>query len=169
MAKEGEAGEQAPFGPQGQKRGRDGPFGQRRGPYGLRRDGHSHLREGRLLWPSPPTGCLHGQRRGGERLPLWPSLGVPTWPKREVGEPFGPLWPSPTYGVPTWPSPADGAAPMAKRGMAIPLAKPLPSAPMAKRAFGHPFGHPLRGGWLPFGLRVRAAGPSLRPERGLAM
>jgi hypothetical protein len=45
-----------------------------------------------------PTGCLHGQRRGGERLPLWPSLGVPTWPKREVGEPFGPLWPSPKGG-----------------------------------------------------------------------
>jgi hypothetical protein len=62
------------------------------------------------------------------------------------------------------------------------MMRPTPSAPMAKReggrdgplwpkvggmhgqkAFGHPFGHPRRGGRLPFGLRVRAAGPSLRP------
>jgi hypothetical protein len=43
-------------------------------PYGQKRDGHPHLRERRAFGhPTPTGGCLHGQRRGGERLPLWPS------------------------------------------------------------------------------------------------
>lgn len=118
-------------------------------------------REGRPLRPPMAilSGCLHGQM-GGWGAPTWPKeraytakRETPTRPKREVGSPYGPLWPSPTgggclygqrRGAPSalWPNGylhGQRRGPYtAKRGegeapMAIPYGRRGPSAPMAKK------------------------------------
>ena len=131
-------------------------------------------------------GCLYGLRGG------W---GVPTWPKREVGEPFGPFG-HPLREGPTWPK-KGGLRPYGQNPNLRPLwpneggPSPTGEAPPLRPLFGQkcvwpsptlrPMGEggslwpkerlaiPLptpTGGAGAFGLWEWAAAPSLRPERG---
>jgi len=104
-----------------------GPFGQRRGGRGATS----------ALWPKerpawPKEGCLHGQRPGGERFPLWPP------------PPMGAIWPKEREGRPPM---AKGGGYMAKRAFGPPLAIPYGrGAPPTPPLFGQRTGSPHREG-----------------------